>query len=99
MLKDSRVDNYLNNLGQRLFVHGLVGVRTAHAPGYKFPYTFKAMNDRAINAFAPRMRKGARKDRAFAVTTSFSLPQVHSLFHSDLPNVILARLAPMSNPR
>ncbi|HSB18148.1 MAG TPA: M48 family metalloprotease [Bryobacteraceae bacterium] len=43
MLKDSRVDNYLNNLGQRL---------SAHAPGYKFPYAYKAVNDRAINAFA-----------------------------------------------
>ncbi len=39
----SRVDNYLNDLGQRL---------SAHAPGYKFPYTYKAVNDRAINAFA-----------------------------------------------
>ena len=43
MMKDSRVDNYLNSLGHRL---------SAHAPGYKFPYTFKAVNDRAINAFA-----------------------------------------------
>jgi hypothetical protein len=43
MLKDSRVDKYLNNLGQRL---------SAHASGYKFPYTYKAVNDRVINAFA-----------------------------------------------
>jgi len=43
MLNDSRVDNYLNNLGHRL---------SAHAPGYQFPYTYKAVNDRAINAFA-----------------------------------------------
>lgn len=43
MLNDSRVDNYLNNLGQRL---------STHAPGYKFPYTYKTVNDRAINAFA-----------------------------------------------
>ena len=43
MLNDSRVDNYLNKLGQRL---------TAHAPGTKFPYTFKAVNDKGINAFA-----------------------------------------------
>jgi len=43
MLNDSRVDNYLNNLGHRL---------SAHAPGYKFPYTYKAVNDRGINAFA-----------------------------------------------
>jgi hypothetical protein len=43
MLNDSRVDNYLNSLGQRL---------AAHAPGYKFPYAYKAVNDRAINAFA-----------------------------------------------
>jgi hypothetical protein len=43
MLNDSRVHSYLNKLGQRL---------TAHAPGTKFPYTFKAVNDKAINAFA-----------------------------------------------
>jgi len=43
MLNDSRVDSYLNKLGQRL---------TAQAPGTKFPYTFKAVNDKAINAFA-----------------------------------------------
>lgn len=43
MLNDSRVDNYLNNLGQRL---------SANAPGYNFPYTFKTVNDRGINAFA-----------------------------------------------
>lgn len=43
MLNDSRVDKYLNSLGQRL---------AAHAPGYKFPYTYKTVNDRAINAFA-----------------------------------------------
>src|SRR6202158_1384458 len=43
MLNDSRVDNYLNNLGQRL---------AAHAPGYKFPYTYKVVNDKAVNAFA-----------------------------------------------
>lgn len=43
ILNDSRVNNYLNTLGQRL---------AAHAPGYKFPYTYKTVNDRAINAFA-----------------------------------------------
>src|SRR5712692_3210764 len=43
MMNDSRVDNYLNNLGHRL---------SAHAPGYEFQYTYKGVNDRAINAFA-----------------------------------------------
>ena len=43
MLNNSRVDNYLNNLGRRL---------ADRAPGEKFPYRFKAVNDRAINAFA-----------------------------------------------
>ena len=43
MLNDPRVDNYLNSLGQRLAVH---------APGFKFPYTYRAVNDPAINAFA-----------------------------------------------
>lgn len=43
MLNNSRVDNYLDNLGRRL---------AAKAPGEKYPYQFKAVNDRAINAFA-----------------------------------------------
>ncbi|MFN0172700.1 MAG: M48 family metalloprotease [Bryobacteraceae bacterium] len=43
MLNDSRVDNYLNNLGQRL---------AAKTPGFRFPYAFKTANDRGINAFA-----------------------------------------------
>src|SRR5688572_13645588 len=43
MLNDRRVDDYLNRLGQRI---------TAHVPGQKFPYSFKAVNDSAINAFA-----------------------------------------------
>jgi hypothetical protein len=43
MLNDSRVDNYLNKLGQRL---------VGNTPGFEFPYTFKTVNDRGINAFA-----------------------------------------------
>jgi beta-barrel assembly-enhancing protease len=43
MLNDPRVDNYLNGLGKRLAVH---------APGYKYPYQYKCVNDMAINAFA-----------------------------------------------
>src|SRR3990167_137573 len=43
MLNNSRVDNYLNNLGRNL---------AARAPGEKYPYRFKVVNDRAINAFA-----------------------------------------------
>src|SRR3990172_5366134 len=43
MLNNSRIDNYLNNLGRSL---------AAHAPGEKFPYQFKGVNDRSINAFA-----------------------------------------------
>ena len=43
MLNDSRVDNYLNNLGRTL---------ASHAPGEKYPYQYKCVNDRAINAFA-----------------------------------------------
>jgi hypothetical protein len=43
LLNDSRVDNYLNNLGRGL---------AARAPGQQFPYTYKLVNDRAINAFA-----------------------------------------------
>ncbi len=43
MLNDTRVDGYLNKLGQRL---------SANAPGFKYPYVFKTVNDRGINAFA-----------------------------------------------
>jgi beta-barrel assembly-enhancing protease len=43
MLNNSKVDKYLNNLGRKL---------ASHATGEKFPYQFKAVNDRAINAFA-----------------------------------------------
>jgi beta-barrel assembly-enhancing protease len=43
MLNDSRVNDYLNKLGQRL---------SAHATGPEFAYTYKAVNDKAINAFA-----------------------------------------------
>ncbi len=43
MLNDARVDSYLNNLGRRL---------AAHAPGERYPYRYKCVNDRAINAFA-----------------------------------------------
>lgn len=43
MLNNSRVDSYVNNLGRRL---------AAKATGEKFPYRFKVVNDRAINAFA-----------------------------------------------
>ena len=43
MLNDARVDNYLNNLGRTL---------AGHAPGERYPYQYKCVNDRAINAFA-----------------------------------------------
>jgi len=43
MLNDSRVDRYLNTIGERL---------AAKTPGPKFPYSYKAVNDRGINAFA-----------------------------------------------
>jgi len=43
MLNDRRVDDYLNRLGRKL---------AAKAPGEAYPYQFKMVNDRAINAFA-----------------------------------------------
>jgi hypothetical protein len=43
MLNDRRIDGYLNRLGKRL---------AANAPGEKYPYQFKAVNDTSINAFA-----------------------------------------------
>ncbi len=43
MLNKPRVDDYLNRIGQRL---------AAVAPGAKYPYQFKCVNDAEINAFA-----------------------------------------------
>jgi beta-barrel assembly-enhancing protease len=43
LLNDRRVDNYLNKLGKDL---------AAHAPGFKYPYEYQAVNSNAINAFA-----------------------------------------------
>ncbi len=42
LINDSRVESYLNSLGRRL---------AAKAPGERYPYQFKLVNDRAINAF------------------------------------------------
>jgi predicted Zn-dependent protease len=43
ILKDSRIQNYVNSLGRRL---------AAKAPGAKYPYQVKVVNDKTINAFA-----------------------------------------------
>lgn len=43
MLKDSRVDSYLEDLGQRL---------SKKVRGFPFPYIYKAVNDLAVNAFS-----------------------------------------------
>jgi beta-barrel assembly-enhancing protease len=43
MLNDPKVDDYLNRLGHKL---------AAKAPGYKYPFQYKCVNDMAINAFA-----------------------------------------------
>jgi beta-barrel assembly-enhancing protease len=43
MLRDATVNNYLNRIVTRL---------AAAAPGAKYPYTIKAVNDSTINAFA-----------------------------------------------
>jgi predicted Zn-dependent protease len=43
MLNNARVDQYVNALGRRL---------AAQAPGERYPYRFRVVNDGAINAFA-----------------------------------------------
>jgi hypothetical protein len=43
MLNRPQVDDYLNRLGKRL---------ATYAPGERFPYQFKCVNDSTINAFA-----------------------------------------------
>jgi hypothetical protein len=43
VLDNSRVDNYVNSLGQRL---------STWAPGENYPYIFKVVNEGTINAFA-----------------------------------------------
>jgi hypothetical protein len=43
ILHDRKVEDYLNSLGKRL---------SGYAPGEKYPYQFKCVNTREINAFA-----------------------------------------------
>ena len=43
LLNRREVDDYLNQLGKRL---------AHHAPGFQYPYQFKAVNQGEINAFA-----------------------------------------------
>src|SRR6185369_6064216 len=43
MLNDRQSNTYIDALGKQL---------AAHAPGEKYPYQFKIVNDTAINAFA-----------------------------------------------
>ncbi len=43
LLNNKQVDDYLNQLGQRL---------AGYAPGHKYPYQFKTVNQGEINAFA-----------------------------------------------
>jgi hypothetical protein len=43
MLNNQRVDDYLDRLGKKL---------AAFAPGEKFPYQFRGVNDASVNAFA-----------------------------------------------
>lgn len=43
IISDGPVNAYINSLGQRL---------AAHAPGERYPYQFKVVDDKAINAFA-----------------------------------------------
>jgi Zn-dependent protease with chaperone function len=43
LLNDKKVDDYLDRLGQKLALK---------APGAKYPYQFKCVNDASINAFA-----------------------------------------------
>jgi Zn-dependent protease with chaperone function len=43
LLNDKKVDDYLERLGHKL---------AAKAPGEKYPYSFKGVNDSSINAFA-----------------------------------------------
>jgi predicted Zn-dependent protease len=43
LLNDPRVDDYLDALGKKL---------AGYAPGYKYPYQYRCVNDENINAFA-----------------------------------------------
>lgn len=61
MLNDVRVDAYLNWLGRRL---------AEKAPGEKYSYQFKAVNDKTINAFALRGEYRSPPDIPTAVRVS-----------------------------
>lgn len=43
LVRDPQMNDYLNQLGRRL---------ASFAPGHKFPYTFKLVNSKELNAFA-----------------------------------------------
>jgi hypothetical protein len=43
IINDARITNYLNRLGRQL---------ASRAPGERYPYQFKLVNDKSINAFA-----------------------------------------------
>jgi Zn-dependent protease with chaperone function len=43
LVSDPQINGYIEKLGQRL---------AAQAPGYKYPYSFKVVNQKEINAFA-----------------------------------------------
>jgi predicted Zn-dependent protease len=43
LLNGPLADNYLDSLGKEL---------AAHAPGYKYPYQYRCVNDENIKAFA-----------------------------------------------
>lgn len=43
LVNDSALNDYISRLGRKL---------AGHAPGHKFPYTFKVVNSKELNAFA-----------------------------------------------
>ena len=43
LVKDAQLNQYIQNLGHKL---------AAKAPGYQYPYNFKIVNQKEINAFA-----------------------------------------------
>ena len=65
------VTRYVQRLGASL---------TAHAPGYQWPYVFRVINQKEINAFA--LPVVAERERAFVQNPQQQLPQrVRSLFN------------------
>ncbi len=75
---DSYANGYIDALGRKL---------TAHAPGYRYPYQFKILNDRNIEAFA--FPGGFVYVSSGLIDAAQTEPQLAGLLAHELAHVVL----------